>query len=202
MNDALLLQQASGPCKRLLAMTHERHRVYAEKFGMDYWSIFGGLDHGRHPVWDKLYWIRDALAMHYTYVFWVDADAVIVNTYEDLRPAVSSPIMAVRHPGPPEHWNLGVMLIRNHPEARAIVDDVIAHGPGVAPWYEQTIFNVIAPQYDGLIRRLDDRFNSTFGINEAPDPMISAAHGGWDVSFKTEKMRQWLDGPMRELIQQ
>jgi hypothetical protein len=203
MKDAILIQQASGEHGAMLWLTMARHRLYAERHGMDYVAYFGEAQpEWWHPVWSRAMLCLDELARGREFVFCVDADAVIVDEGADLREALAFSVEGrgviglVEHPGPPRHLNCGVMLWRNGEKAIALLMEMIRLGPGWPPWYEQAILNEVVqrPEFEGVVQHLSDRWNSTYQVNEASEPIIMAWHGGWPVGMKLEWMRECLAG--------
>ncbi len=115
---------------------------------------------GRPPAWEKVICIQKALDMGYEFVFWVDADVIIVDNSIDIRSILiddpsdndKKDLFMVRHEideglSP----NTGILVIRNSARSRKILSDLwnikefINHR-----WWEQAAF--IA--YFGLINDL------------------------------------------------
>jgi hypothetical protein len=204
MRDAILLQQASEEQAVLLALTAELHRAYVERHGMAFWTVVRRMvnDYSIYAGWDKFVLIQQALRRGYEHVFWIDADAAVVGDV-DLREALTTGCLGmVEHPGPPVHFNCGIILMRNRRDGRSsatplqeFVREVWERRPGEHPWYEQTIMNeMIADGWPGF-EQLDLRWNSTFGIAEADEPVIVGWHGGGSVGEKYGKMRAFLGAP-------
>jgi hypothetical protein len=198
MRDAILLQQASPEQAILLDLTGKRHLAYAERHGIAYWTVGKRMidENGAiYAGWDKFVLIRQALGRGYEHVFWIDADAAVVGDV-DLREARTDGCLGmVEHPGPPVHFNCGVMLMRNTAQLREFLRAVWERRPGEHPWYEQTIMNeMITDGWPGF-EQLDLRWNSTFGIAEAQGPVIVGWHGGGSVGEKYGKMRAFLGAP-------
>lgn len=198
MRDAILLQQASPEQAILLGLTAERHAAYVERYEMAFWTVKRRMidNEAVYAGWDKLVLIRQALGRGYEHVFWIDADAAVVGDV-NLREALTTGCLGmVEHPGPPVHFNCGIMLMRNTAELRAFVREVWERRPGEDPWYEQTIMNeMIADGWPGF-ERLDARWNSTFGIAEADEPVVAGWHGGGSVGEKYQKMKTYLGAPV------
>jgi len=181
-------------------LTEIRHRAYARRFGFDYERFDGSyasLDWTRHwDGWTVCGWLLEAGVR---WLVWIDADAIIVRD-EDLREAVGEGLACdegigvVRHPGPPAHWNVGVMVIRNSERVRAFWREVIEWGPGEWPWYQQTICNTLweSPKWADLVRPMPDRYNSTWGVNWVEDAVIRAWHGQPGRQKKLEGMQAYL----------
>lgn len=199
-HDTVFLQQASGKHTKLLKVTQEHHRAYAEKWNMDYWCIYGRSTQWQ-AYWEKMFLSRQLLQIGYKYIIYLDADTVIVDTNVNLKASIRKPMMMVRHPGcefggRAGHWNCGVLFIENCEAVKKFIDDVIAHGPGFPDWWEQTILNhlLTLPWYKDLVGELDVRYNSTYKINEAQNPIIKALHGpsAGDMNAKERLLREWL----------
>jgi hypothetical protein len=186
MSRAVLIQQASGFHAPMLELVASRHAAYCARHGITYWPVLGEAQFSRTPHWNKVVLIRHALDMGFDTVAWLDADTLIVRDEEDFRTAIhphGGPIALARHPPGGdglllEHWNTGVMFLRNTPQVREFFRAVWELGPfGENPTYEQARINDLLQQFPTLVQRLDDRWNSTEGVNEAPNPIIKAWHG-------------------------
>lgn len=194
MTHDVLLQQGRPEYRALLDLTEERHRAYAERHGLCY-ERFDGTYTSLTGHWDSIVLMRDILANgEVDWLFWLDADALAIGD-TDPRTAVETSIGMVRHPGPPEHWNCGVLFLRNGRDVRRWLDEVWARRPGVYPWYQQREMNELLqePRWGGLVSRLDDRWNSTWEVNESPTPEIVAWHNGRSPGEKLAAMRSYLE---------
>jgi len=196
MPDAILIQQASWEQALLLDITAKRHADYALRHQMTFECLRGRLLDGvAYPGWDKLMVIRQALQAGFEHVFWIDADAAVVGD-EDLRDALTSGTLGmVQHPGPPVHFNCGVMMMKNTPGLELFLEKALSFCPGVPPWWEQQVMiDLIASEKWFDFERLDDRWNSTFTVNESPCPVVMGWHGAGDVFKKAALMRCALGG--------
>ena len=190
----VLLQQGRAEYKELLDLTEGIHRAYAHRYGMRYVRYDGPFVPDWTGHWDQIALMRALLGMpDVERVFWVDADAAIVGD-EDLREGLGDGDLGMaRHDGPPEHWNCGVLFVRNSPEVRGFFRAVIEGGPGEFPWYQQTLMNeLIDGGYPVFVHRLHDRWNSTVGFTDVPDPVIMAWHGTPGPVNKLAAMRTGL----------
>lgn len=203
MNDALLVQQcnSSGEFFDSMRITYQRHATYAVSHRMDYWHIIGDmLPDKLRGGWDKVNTIKKALEAGYEFVFWVDADACIVDMQTDLRDAFkfqasdnTGDIGACIHDahGIPKHHNVGVLFMRNSPPVVNFVNDWLASYPGDLQWMEQGAFNdLLKGKYSNLLFTLDDRFNSTYQVNESKNPVIMGWHGVRPLRTRYELMAQ------------
>jgi hypothetical protein len=143
MTKALIIQQASGDYREMLRLTHARHSKYAMRHQIDFWSILGSVQDNRHPYWDKIALIIEALQMPYDMVVWLDADTLICSAADDVRTACSefNCIGMCRYPLPwqeqPWHFNAGVIFTRNCALARKFFAEVWELGPTEHPWQDQ-----------------------------------------------------------------
>jgi ADP-heptose:LPS heptosyltransferase len=180
---AVVIQQASGIYTRMLDLTGDRHSTYAAKHDLTFWSVRGDVQFDRPPVWNKVLLIQMALRAGFEFVVWLDADTLIVRPEVDVRAALpyGPPIGMCRNPLPlgnqPWHYNAGVIFVRNTTESRAFFDAVWNGGPVAHPWQEQARMNELSHKFTDTIQPVDGRWNSTKGVNPAPDPVILAWHG-------------------------
>jgi hypothetical protein len=185
MSNAILIQQVSGPITPMLELTAGRHADYCGRHRITYWPVFGDVQFSRTPHWNKIALIQQALALGFETVAWLDADTMILQEQEDIRNALNGgpPLALARHPmagidGKPGHWNSGVMIMRNTPQIREFFDIVWDEGPVINHWWkDQARILDVLQRFPQLVQQLDDRWNSTVGINDAPDPIIKAWHG-------------------------
>ena len=100
----------------------------------------------------------------------------------------------VRHPGPPVHFNCGVIFFRNRGRILGFIDEVMARLPGRRPWFEQQILNdlIAEERWVGIFERLDDRWNSTVNVNESPEPVVMGWHGVYGVCERALWMKAAL----------
>lgn len=199
MQDSVLINMcnSSGEFFDSMRLTYQRHATYAIVHQMDYWHILGDM----HPDklrggWDKIAIIQKALDAGYKYVFWVDADACIVDQAADLRDAFTGAgdIGACIHDanGIPRHYNVGVLFIRNTDKVREFVQDWWFSYPGSPQWMEQGAFNdlLASEKYKGLLFRMDDKYNATVNVNMAPKPVIIGWHGVRPLTRRFEMMKE------------
>ena len=191
MRDAILLQQAytpdiehSGFFYDMLRITMQRHAAYTRAWKMDFQLYFGDYVPDMDVMtgaWHKVVMIRDALAKGYEYVFWLDTDAAICDFNVDLRSAFTGEgdIGACEHDanGIPAHLNVGVLFVRNSDKTREFVDEWLATYPGDDRWFEQGSFNDLVKKHQGVVFKMDDRFNATVNVNEVNRPVVKGWHG-------------------------
>lgn len=143
---------------------------------------------GRPYSWEKISCIEKALDLGYDFVLWIDADAMVVDTGQDIRSAIGEAGSArekdfflTRHAmGGGKSPNLGVVLVRNSEPARKILGDMWNMKKYENHrWWEQAAFL----EYFGLIGGLSESERRLFdGYGDAKDiaPRADAAsHIEW-----------------------
>ena len=94
----------------------KNNKAYAEKHGYDwkeYWSV---KDESRPPAWSKIKYIEETLSQGYDWVFWIDADAVIMNHSIDFAKFLDDNYDFILCKDA-FSWNTGAWFIKNTPEA-------------------------------------------------------------------------------------
>jgi len=195
----------------MLELTSRHHAAYCAKHGLVYWPVIGDVQFSRPPHWNKIVLIRHALACGFDLVVWLDADTLIVRDDVDVRTALGDgpPLGMARHPisessSTDGHSNSGVMILRNTPRVQEFFHEVWTAGPlSNHPWMEQARIHDRLKNFPGLLQRLDDRWNSTFEVNESSAPVIKAWHGlgARAVTPIYDELKQLgaLDGRARQL---
>lgn len=178
----LIIQQGDGEHREMLAVSDKWHEAYAKRHDMDYWIVYGRTQIERHPIWDKIQMIREALKKHYELIVWLDADTLIVDVNEDLRNAMSefNYVGMCKHFLPwddqPWHYNAGVIFVRNGERTKNFFDNVWKAGPLEHPWQEQVRMMEQGRLMPGIIQELDAKWNSQKDNNPSPNPVIKAWH--------------------------
>jgi hypothetical protein len=163
-----------------LDLTEAWHRAWAHRWGLGYLRVDGPVaPRCWAPHWDQPFLLAELLRTEGAAI-WLDADALVVDPEQDPRPELFRHWVGMaRHPGPPEHWNCGVVFARNAPLVRRFFERVTDFGPGRPPWYQQEVMNVLLLKrpWDVIIGELDPRWNATRGVLEPPAPAVLAWHG-------------------------
>ena len=126
------------------------------------------------------------------YVFWLDADTLIVDDV-DMRTALNGHSVGMtRHPGPPAHYNCGVLFLRANKYVAMWLERVQALAPGIYPWYQQDIMNEYIDMLEmhGLLTTLGHEWNSTAILGHPEQCHIRAWHGGGDLDKRMKLMRE------------
>ena len=196
MNDALIIQMcnSSGEFFDSMRLTYQRHATYALSHKMDYWHIMGDMCPDRlRGGWDKVNIINKALEAGYEKIFWIDADACIVDMQADIRDGLIGDIGACIHDanGIPKHHNVGVLFIKNGEKMREFFTDWWNSYPGTVQWMEQGAFNdlLASEKYKDLLFQLDDRYNATVNVNMVQNPVIIGWHGVRPLTLRYSMMR-------------
>jgi len=190
----ILLQQARTEYTPLLDLTEPLHRAYAERHGLSYMRFDGPYAVEWTGHWDAIWLLDRLLACAWVdRVFWLDADTLITGD-EDLRAALGGRLAMCRHPGPPPHWNCGVLFLRNGPRMREWIHEIWRRGPGEWPWYQQQIMNDLLAEerWNEMVERLDDRWNSTYRVTAVDEAVIRAWHGVLGPDAKLARMQAHL----------
>lgn len=205
-NNAVLIQQATGPFTPLLQLTEAHHRDYCLRHDIDYWCLYGVTSprarerYGFH--WEKIRLIQQALEAGYEYVIYLDVDCLIVSE-DDLRDGCPTEALGfARHCGDWEkylpdfvlydHFNVGAIYVGAGGNVNEFLAEWLARDPEGHCWHEQHALNMLAKEWEELndlddldggieghlpFAQIDDRWNSTFNTNMAPNPAVLAWHG-------------------------
>jgi|WetSurMetagenome_2_1015567.scaffolds.fasta_scaffold106020_2 hypothetical protein len=189
----------------MLRMSNSRHAAYCLSHKMDYWCNYGNPCPDRNDgAWDKVYWVKQALQLHYDTVIWMDSDAVVNNFDCDLRDAIPDGIGAVCHDpdkskhlssrGIMKHNNVGVMYFKNSPIVKEFVNEWWDAYPGAEGWFEQGTFNdmIKTDKYKDIFHTVDDTWNSTVSVNWVDNPNVIGWHGTFPWARRVSMMRDFL----------
>jgi len=202
MNKAVILQQiyTDGIYADAIALTLSRNLKYAKMHAMDYQFHFGNIVSDWEPGmggWAKIALIQFALAQGYTFVIWLDADTMIKDMNTDLRDGCPADgIGAVLHAGPPEHYNVGALYLKNTERVREFVNIWALWYPGPRGWREQAMFNLLneVPKIS-VVQPIDAKWNSTKAAQRhVENAVVEGFHGEGDPARRIELMREFLKG--------
>jgi len=198
---SILIQQIypDTPGVKLLELTREWHQRYCDTWFIDYKSVIENPCPSIPPEagsWGKVELIRQALKK-YDHVYWLDADALIVDIDTHLRDAVTPyKIGACWHRIPQgAHWNIGCLYVDNTDATRHFFNKWLASYPPKVNghnWMEQGVFNDMARQGREVVT-ISDRWNATYDVNMVPDAVVLGFHGQGDVEYRYKLMKQALD---------
>lgn len=115
----------------LADLTNPSKAEYCRRWGYTFECAERSLDTTRHPSWSKILHVRNLLD-DYDWVFWLDADALIMNPgvpIEDLIDEAYDLVIA-KQPGPDPwgrvHLNTGSFFLRSSDWSRRMLDDLYA----------------------------------------------------------------------------
>ncbi|MGZ4723365.1 MAG: hypothetical protein ACXV8L_04035 [Ilumatobacteraceae bacterium] len=182
---------ATGRHRQLLAESASTLAAYAQRHG---WSLVLSSEKlgERPPSWTKLTLVQQLLG-HNEFVFWVDADAVIVDLERDILAEINddADIWFARHPQErnPQATvlNAGVFLARSCEFTRELLGAMWANEQFIDHnWWENAAlldllgysldppFPKLRPSHwDARIGELDLAWNSVPGYCESPHPAIN-----------------------------
>jgi mannan polymerase II complex MNN10 subunit len=135
--DIAVLSMAIG--EDYLKITQEcinNKKRYCERQGYDFICAYETLDGSRHPAWSKLKLIERHLN-DYQWVFWTDADSLVMNMDVRLETLVDQNCWLVISKDC-NGVNSGQFLIRSCPESREFLQQCYAMEQFIDhPWWEQ-----------------------------------------------------------------
>lgn len=203
MNNAVIIQQCypGKGYEPLIELTLKRNQEYADRHCFDL-RVFVDSVIDRDVSqggWAKVELIQQALHSfrnNYKFVIWLDADAVIYDLSADLRDALpDGGIGCAWHVNSLyDHWNVGVIYLRNSERTREFVKTWLSQAPGPDPWHEQDVYNQMAhdPQWADIVRTVDNRWNSTEANAPCDNPVIKAFHGCGPAFDRLQLMKECL----------
>jgi hypothetical protein len=182
----------------LLELTRARNEEYCRLHNFDYQCLVGSVSEKYADVkdggWVKVELIKLALVKEYEHVIWLDADAMIKDMSTDLREGCPPRGIGACWMRIPQlnHWNVGVLYVRNAPDVVKFIDDWLAEYPGVDRWREQGVFNALAMK-SKVVQTISDRWNSTFNYSMVPDAVVLGYHGAGTTKQRFELMKSTLE---------
>jgi len=219
---AVICSLATGRHRQMLAETAPCLLAYARRHGWDAVISCELLEPDRPASWSKIKLASDLIGK-YNFVFWVDADAVIVDLDRDILEEAQDDgdFWLARH-GPKADlgvtWlNAGVFVARSSQFTRDLLDAIwrserlIDHN-----WWENAaLLDVLGyslePPFQRLrssdwqerIKELDVRWNSVPGFCESPSPALNhharSDHGDFDVRLEgLAKDRRWVEAKFED----
>lgn len=99
----------------------KNNRLYAEKYGYDWEEHWEVLDESRPPAWNKILYILKALEKGYDWIFWIDADAVVMNDSISLTNFIDDRYDFILCKDA-FCWNTGAWFIKNSTEAKEMLE--------------------------------------------------------------------------------
>lgn len=175
-----LLQQGRSIYWDCLDLTEQIHRNFARRYGLTFISHRGAVLPDWYGTWDSVPLMLDLVQREDTgLVLWLDADTLIVGDADPREILGECLIGMSRHPGPPEHYNCGVLFLKACGQVSSLLQRILNNGPGEPTWYQQAIINELLtePQWSGKIKTLPHEWNSTVVLRHPEQCIIRAWHG-------------------------
>jgi hypothetical protein len=210
----VICTRATGAYLDLLALTVPAMEAYARTWGWDLVvSAENDLQQGRPSSWGKLPLIRD-LAQEYDWVWWIDADAIVVDLEHDIDEHLTDDrdLLLVEHEfewdygdGVQSHRfpNFGIFVLRGGQTGVELCDALWAREDLIdAPWWENTavldalgyaLYPMRPERRTPLLARtgfLPRAWNSLDDLDEDPAPIIK--HHAGNAPFP-ERLRRTRD---------
>jgi len=119
-------------------------RRYAKKHGYNFVLETSSLDPSRPPAWSKILLVEKLLP-HYDWVFWVDADTVIMNDKIKLESLIDERFACLMCIQNNSIINSGVMLFKNTPHAFEFLKEIYSRKNCIhhAFWENQAIIEIL-----------------------------------------------------------
>lgn len=144
MKDTLLFSIALNGYDKLFRECIYTQQRYSKKFSFKYCLINKGPQKltGEESAWLKLYLLREALQCGYEWLGFIDADCEVREHTPDFRTCLSSGTKAsiFMANGFSGRINSGVIFMKNTPEAKAYLDEVIKNRENPVPEEDQAPF--------------------------------------------------------------
>lgn len=140
---------------RLVALTNPSKQAYCDRWGYDFVTFEGTLDPTRPPSWSKLLFVKDLLDQ-YDWVFWLDADALIMNPDIPLERFVDPNYSFIvgKQPGPDPfgnlHLNLGSFFVKSDEKGRSLLDEIYAQEEFInhVSWEQEAFLHLFSTRRD------------------------------------------------------
>ncbi len=198
-----LCSLGTGPHSELLDVSAETFRIFADRHGYELVLHHELPAPDRHPAWSKVRVILDALD-RYDLVFWVDADAAIVDASRDVADELASHsllgLVAHEYEGQ-QIPNCGVMVVRRDRRTRRLFEaiweqtDLLDH-----KWWENAAMlrllgyelepkvRLVAPtRMFKRVQFLEAGWNSVL-VDPAPHPRVNH-YPGRSQEYRLEHLR-------------
>lgn len=173
----LIVQHGIGDCAELLRLSAAHHAAYATRHNHTLIQDMSQRCPERRAYWEKLPMLLHVLTRlndgHL--LAWLDADCLIVDPDVNIFAGFSADIAmtTVSYPGIPEHFNTGVILLKNSPKIRELLQHAFAAWPNDVPMNAH-------PKHDELAINEAIVFFNKFRL-----------HGGVSVAVLPPEMNCW-----------
>tara|TARA_B100000287_G_scaffold400574_1_gene419916 strand:+ start:7131 stop:7832 length:702 start_codon:yes stop_codon:yes gene_type:complete len=131
-----VLSFATGNIWSWAASVFKNNKEYCEKHGYKWSGHYGLKDPNRPTNWSKIAYILDEMKNGYDWIFWIDADAMIMNHKIKVEDLIDNDYdFAVSHS--PCGWCTGTWFINNNNYSKELLEytyskeDFINHSSGI-----------------------------------------------------------------------
>jgi hypothetical protein len=166
-SDITVVTMAIGDAyQKAVSVGVEGKRAYCQEHGYRFVCGEQKLDPDRHPAWNKILWIRQAMEdPECHWVFWTDADAVIMNQAVGLEELIDEDYNLILTKDV-NGINTGQMLLRNCAWTRDLLDKIYARTDCLNHrWWEQGALIALLEDEPGLwqfIQALPQRLMNSY----------------------------------------
>lgn len=140
-------------------------QAYCEEHGYEFVCFAESLDPTRHPAWSKIPAVEQVLS-HYDWVFWSDADSLIMNFQIPLEEFIEDSYFFIASKELSGMVNSGEFLIKNEPISFQFLKEIYQPELQQLGFYEQGAVNVLLakPPYSNRALFLHQRaMNAIWG---------------------------------------
>jgi predicted O-methyltransferase YrrM len=180
----------------------QNKQAYCQSHGYDFYCLDHCLDEARPAAWNKILFIQEILKNNnYQWVFWTDADSLIMNLATPLESFLDERynLIITRDKN---GVNSGQFFIKSCPWSLALLNDVYAHDEFKEhPWWEnQALVSELAQRedYRCLTKIVPQRmFNSYASEIQGSDPSVTFQTGDFIIHFAGVRNERKLKSLLR-----
>lgn len=209
VNNGVIIQFAEGDTHNaMLELVKPLHSTYAFGHDLDLRVLNDTAPMNAAFFFLRYQYLLDALREGYEYAFYLETDVLINNNDVDMRRMVKNKPIGMAFGsvpgGEPEHFNTGVIAVKNDPQAIEWLQAVLDKTPPemdeeTGVWWErpncqQVIANDLLKldTWANLVERLDNRWNYPVTLGEPQSAYIVAWHGVQGEANKLARMREYI----------
>ena len=177
-NIAVISLAVGSKYKKAVGLGIENKRRYCELHGYDFFCAEESLDSSRPISWSKILLIQKVLENpKYKWVFWSDADSIIMNPKVPLERFIDEKYNLII--AKTDEINAGQFFLKNCPWSLQLLSDIYSQTECIHhPWWEQQALILVLrknPQLENLIKIVSPRlFNS--GPSETTSSLLSYSY--------------------------
>ena len=131
-----ILTLATSHISSYSGMSFQNKLSYAQRHGYDFYHYSKPLDPSRPPAWNKILILQEHLK-DYDWVFWTDADSLIMNHSVGLERIISAsaPCDMIMTPGPRDKYNTGQWFVRSCDWSYVVLEKIWTEVKPTDAWY-------------------------------------------------------------------